>query len=537
MNILITIIKFRPNRDKPDYAYEIPVGLAYISAVLKKSGHSVSCLNLNHGSGSVENMIRKALMAKDYELILTGGLSVHYSVIKACMAAFRQYAPNTPVILGGGIISSRPELIFKALKPDYAVIGEGEYTILELVSRLANGDDLNTVRGIMYWNQGQHVLTPAREAIADINVLPYPDYEGLGFEDYLEHMKPSNSYYYDLFDYPRAYPLISSRSCPFQCTFCFHPTGNIYRQRSIDNIMDELTYAIPRYNINLINIYDELFSINKTRVLEFCKRIKRLIENISWEIKWNCQMRVDTLDEEMVRVMKDSGCYLVSLGLESYSRSVLESMRKNITPEQIDKALEITRRFDITVQGNFIFGDTAETMSTAQETLSYWKKSIYGGGINLNFIQAYPGTSLYNRCLKKGLIKDEIEFIVKRIFKLINMTDGMTDKELQQLKTDIYEAKMKYLHYVEPIKGNPSVCAEEIHVQCPFCCNVSIFKNYTLSNKKTKSICCRSCRKRFHIISPAFKNDLILCRVFGSKNIYHTKEMTRRIRRKVKSLF
>lgn len=536
MKILIIIIRYRLNNNRANYSYEIPVGLAYISSALKNKGYNVECLNLNHCDGNIDDLIRKTLSNEKYDFILMGGLSVHYPVIKTCVESVRKYSTHAQIIVGGGIVSSQPELMFKALSPDYIVIGEGEITVPALLQCLENGRNLMEVEGIGYQeSRGKLVLTNARKSIEDIDSLLYPDYEGLGFNDYLDHMMPSNSYYYDLFDFPRAYPLISSRSCPFSCTFCFHPIGKKYRQRTVANIIDELTFAINHYRINIVSIYDELFANNKSRVLELCEQIKRLIQKIPWDVRWNCQMRVDTLDEELVETMKDAGCYLFSLGLESYSSVVLKSMKKKITPRQIDRALQITRGLNITIQGNFIFGDIAETAETACETLDYWKKNIYGGGINLNFVQPYPGTALYEHCLKKGIIKDEIDFLENRSSKLINMTDNMTDAELNKLKVDIYEAEMRYQKYVRPlliIKGNDK---NEIHVRCPYCNEISIYRNYIIAMSKIKSICCRECRKRFYLVSSAFQREIVMAKIIGIRNIYYIRSFFRKLRKNLKS--
>ncbi|MEK7399893.1 MAG: radical SAM protein, partial [Candidatus Poribacteria bacterium] len=320
MKILIIMVRYNLSTSKANYIYILPIGLGYISSVLKNIGYEVKILNLNAYDGNINDPIRKTLMKENYDFILMGGLSVHYPAFEACVDAIRSCAPSAQIILGGGLISSQPELMFEALKPNYIVIGEGEITIQELLRCLEKNGDLNEVNGIGYRSpDGKLVLTSAREAIKDLDALPWPDYAGLGFEDYLDHMRPSHGYLYDLFDAPRAYPLISSRSCPFLCTFCFHPLGNQYRQRSIGNIMNELEFAVKRYRINIIDIYDELFSNNKKRVYEFCEQIKRLSKDVGWEIKWNAQTRVDQIDEELLLTMKDAGCYVLSLGLESYS--------------------------------------------------------------------------------------------------------------------------------------------------------------------------------------------------------------------------
>src|SRR3990172_3375873 len=170
MKILIIIIRYNPNNNRADYTYLMPVGLAYISSVLKNKGYEVKYLNLNHCDGTIDDLIRKTLLKEKYDFILTGGLSVHYSAIKTCVDSVRKYAPHAQIVLGGGIISSQPELMFKALKPDYSVIGEGEMTITELLKCLENDADLKEIDGLGYrGSEGKLVLTKAREAIKDID--------------------------------------------------------------------------------------------------------------------------------------------------------------------------------------------------------------------------------------------------------------------------------------------------------------------------------------------------------------------------------
>ncbi len=533
MKILIVAIRFNPDVKNANYNYHMPVGLAYISSVLKKNGYEVNWLNLNHYDGIIDDLIRKALAQERYDCILTGGLSIFYPRIKSCVNSIRKYAPYAQIVLGGGAISSQPELIFKTLRPDYLIIGEGEQTILELLNCLENKGNLNEIDGIGYHGaDGELVLTKARKAIKDIDSLPYPDYEGLGYDAYLRHMVPRpTDPYYDLLDYPRPYPLVSSRSCPFSCTFCFHPIGKVYRQRSIPSIIDELNFAINRYRINIIHVFDELFSYNKERVYEFCKQIKQLFKTVSWEVKWNCQIRVDKLDEELLATMKESGCYILSLGLESYSPTVLKSMHKEITPQQIDQTLQMTRKLNITIQGNFIFYDAAETPETAYETLNYWKNNIYsGGGLNLSYIQPYPGTALYNHCLNKGIIKDEIDFLENMttwMARPINMSNTLTEQEFKKLQIDSYEAERKYHKYVEPLSAIKNNGMNEIHVKCPYCNIISIYKNYIFDKYSDglQHICCRNCRMRFYLQSIVRKVELLFIRLLGAKNVYYIKNL------------
>lgn len=499
----------RLDSDDINYSYLFPLGLAYISSVLKQSGHHVDCLNLNHRSGSVENLIHEALDAGGkYDFACTGGLSPYYRHIKKIADAVHSHKSDTRLILGGGLISSEPELMLNALNPDFIVIGEGEKAIVELLSCLESKGDLSGVHGIGYRDKsGKVVCNEPQPAIMDLDSLPWPDFEGFEFGTYLDNLKPTDQFFYDLHDFPRVYPIICSRSCPYRCTFCFHPLGNKYRQRSMDSIMQELEVAIKLYRVNVIAIYDELFSYDRERVYEFCKRLKKLQEETSWEIKWSCQMRVDGLDEEFLKTMKDAGCYMVSYGFESYNQVVLDTMKKHITTEQIDNAVQLTLKNNISIQGNFIFGDRSETTQTANETLTYWKRNNHAG-ILLGFISPYPGTELYNNCIKKGIIKDKLDFIENHIFDIINMTDAMTDDEFEKLKLDIFEAKLRYSIYAKPLSLKKTEDGTyNIQVKCPHCLEILEYKRYAIPSRLFYNIMayCRRCRRRFNLVSGLYK--------------------------------
>lgn len=510
IKILIIIPRYNITNDI-NYNYNLPLGLGYISAVLKSAGYQVDCLNLNHCEGYIENIIDKSLCKQKYDYVCTGNVSLGYSITEKIINAVHAHESCPKIVLGGIIITSEPELMFKSLNPDFAVIGEGEETILELLEYLEQGENLEEVKGIGYRDKdGNIIFTTMREPIKDLDALPMPDFEGFGYEDLLDHQHSNDYYFSNLFDIPRTYWLIASRGCPFQCTFCYH--YNRYVGRTIDGIMEELNMMVRRYRINNISIYDDCFSINKDRLYEFCRRIKELREEVSWDLKWTCQMTVKTLDKESLKIMKEAGCHSISYGFESYSPIVLKSMRKPITPQLIDRAFHETLDAGIAIQGNFIFGDIAETPETAKETLDYWKMNCKGQ-IHLDFIQPYPGSVIYNHCLKKGIINDKLDFIKNKMGSLyFNMTDKMTDEEFTQLKYDISKALREYREYVRPLsikKEGKNIFS--IEVKCPYCNKVNIYNNFFISNRLIFgfNLICRSCSMRFNVVSSIQKIKII----------------------------
>lgn len=494
-----------------DYNYLFPLGIGYISSVLKAEGYNVTCLNLNHCKGTIKEIIGGELDKKKFDFVGTGHTGIGYPVVKKILNAVREHKSKPLIILGGPIVTSEPKLMFENLKPDFAVLGEGEETIVELIEAIKKKKNLSRVRGIVFWDkEGNPVYTEKREPVKDIGKLPYPDFEGFGFREFLEHMCPNRGSYNDIFDYPRAYPILCSRACPFQCTFCYRTLGEKYRERSIDDVMNEIESAAEKYNINMIRIYDDLFAIKKERIYEFCRRIKELSNKIGRELKWSCQLIVSSnFDEEMLRTMKESGCYLVAYGFESFSPVVLKSMKKPITPEQIDRAMKMTLKVGLGIQANFIFGDIAETKETASKTLDYWKKNCKGQ-VGLGFIQPYPGSEIYLHCLKKGIIKDKLYFIEHEIPGeiVLNMTDKMSDREVHELFDKLVVFRNKYTSHASPyFVKHMHDDRYEIKVKCPFCKSNLHYENYYLQGKYIYNsfVPCRKCHMRFFVCSPLIR--------------------------------
>jgi radical SAM superfamily enzyme YgiQ (UPF0313 family) len=411
MKILIVTPKFN---DEYNPQYNFPVGLACIKGALREKGYDVIALNLNHvwdGNSVLKNYI----LDNKVDVVMTGGISVHYHIIKSIFKVAKSANKEIITIGGGGGFTSEPVLFAEMAEVDYACLGEGEATICELVEAITTKKDMSTVQGIVYKNaSGQYIQNKEKPVVENLDTLPFPDYEGFEMEKYLEDQKPSDYYFTYFHDEPRMFPIFMGRSCPYQCNFCFHPLGNKYRQRSLDNFFMELDLILRKYKVNSLAIFDELFSLEEKRVFEFCDRIK------DYGLKWSVQMRVDIVNEKLLVTMRDAGCFNISYGIESINDKVLKNMKKHTTKAEIENAMEVTYDCGVGIQGNFIFGDEEEDMNTFSETLNWWKDHRKYQ-INLAFIETYPGTQLYKNAIKRGLITDKKEFI-ENDCPLINLT-------------------------------------------------------------------------------------------------------------------
>ncbi len=397
--------------------YQFPLGIAYISAALKKAGFKVHTLNLNNEIGSVTDILRESIHNLDIDTVSTGGVTGQYGAIREVLESAKQIKPEIITIAGGGIISSAPEDAMAALEcTDFGVIGEGEMIICELCAALENSTDPRRIPGIVYRAETGYSQTLGTPAPVILEEVPFPDYHGFSFHKLLESVPNiiGMSEYNTL-------PIVTGRSCPFRCTFCFHTSGQKFRQRTLDDVFAEIDYLVKEFGVKYLSIQDELFLYKKNIpwVEEFCRRIR------PYGIKWLAQFRVNDVTPQLVEMLKDANCATMAFGIESADNSILKSMKKGITIEQTERALDIVYRAGIGIQGVLIFGDPAETIETASRTLNWWKK-YHHYELQLSAVITYPGTEIYKQACRKGIISDPIQYIRDGcpLVRLSNMSDS-----------------------------------------------------------------------------------------------------------------
>lgn len=501
--ILIIVPRYVPYRENT--YYEFPLGLAYVSACLKQAGYSVDVCNLNHGDGTLEAVLRSSMARRGYGFVLTGGLSAHYRQIKTILDLVKRIDPSVATIVGGGVVTATPKLMFDFLGADYIVVGEGEITGIELLNVLSQErwKDLPAVKGIGFRDRtGMLVLTEPRPPIMNLDSIPWPDLEGFELETYLAMQRPNDNLYLYVADQPRFYPIISSRGCPFNCTFCYHPLGQCYRSRSIDAFMAEIEHVVAKYNVNNLAIFDELLSANRSRLEQICARLKAIPRNLHWM----CQLRVDSVNAEILSMLKDAGCFMVSYGFESASDVVLKSMHKHITRKQIERALSLSRAVGIGIQGYFIFGDPAETRETARETLRFWQEhSDYH--VTLGCIRPYPGSVLWDRAMpanKSASAEEQRTFLDKCIENPPNLS-LMNDQQWFELRREVQRALLLNESFGEYISScKTSEQGYLIRIRCPHCRQEVQYDNFHQRILGVFKLTCRFCNQAMNMTPLVF---------------------------------
>lgn len=404
----------------------ITSGTAYINAALRTVGFNVYCFCPSGETGNMESKLKQEIVDKKIDIVLCGGLTVQYKAIKNIFDTAKEANGSIITVGGGGGFTSEPLLFTEMTGADYAVIGEGDISTVELIHCIISRGDVSEVLGIVYKDaDGKYKETSHREPIMDLDSIPFPSYEGLPIEKEMSYATPLSGFNTFYADEPRLMQIIYSRSCPFKCSFCFHPTGDKFRSRSMDSFFRELDHYVEKYDINGIVIVDEYFRMDDS-VYEFCSRMK------PYHLKWVVSLVAKTVTLEKLIAMKEAGCCSVSFGIESMSETVLRDMNKPASPEMTERALELTTKAGISVQGNLIFGAEAETVDTVKVTLGWWLRNRKYQ-LALNIVTPYPGSLYYQHCVERGIIRNKREYI-ELACPWVNMSH-LSDFEFERLIT------------------------------------------------------------------------------------------------------
>lgn len=414
MKVLLIPPVYQYNHHYPTYMPSIlfPTGFAYIASSLQKAGHEVHGLNLNNTTGYdsanavIKDRIPQKLKEIDFDLVCLGGLCTDYLFIKDSINIIKNIS-RAYIILGGGIITNDTRYIFNLLRPDFCIIGEAE----EVITKMANGDSWNNIQNIGYWKGSDTTFTKQDFNYKDLDSLPFPNYDIFNIQQG-DYALTSRYAYRFTRQYPRPWTIITARSCPFSCTFCVHGTRPIkYRTRSIDNVMQEIKYTYNKYKYNILIILDELFAVNKVRMIEFCEKLIENKKKYNWDFDWSFSSHASSqLDKDTLMLAKKSGCFFSGYGLESASPRVLQSMNKKITPIQVANIIDKAKEAKIAFGANLIFGDPVETEETVLESLQFMKEHCLDIDLAINAIRPYPGSRLFDDCIDKRIIKDKFDY-------------------------------------------------------------------------------------------------------------------------------
>lgn len=364
-----------------------PLGLCYLTASLKAAGHDALILDadaLDLTTAAAADEVKRHSPDVLGVTAMTPTVEAAWDLIRAA----RGHAPK--VILGGPHVSAVEAKVFEEAAGliDAAVLGEGEETLPRLLNSMAAGRD-EPIPGVLRPGRDD---PPERPRVRDLNALPFPERASL----------PAGVYRHPLFGDDPVTAMITSRGCPYRCVFCDKRVcGATFRPRTPENVLAEIEEIALNQGVRRIIIYDDLFTLDRNRVISICKGIIDRGLNITWK----CEGRVNRTDAETLSWMRRAGCELIAYGVETAKPSGLEFLRKDITPEQARDAFRLTREAGIRTLGYFLLGIPGETMEDELKTVRF-AVEIGADYAQFGILSPLPGTPLYDLAAEKGWLHE-----------------------------------------------------------------------------------------------------------------------------------
>ncbi|MDD5032966.1 MAG: radical SAM protein [Candidatus Pacebacteria bacterium] len=372
-----------------------PMGLAYIAASLQSYKYPVKILDCP-AMGITLEQLAEHIKECDFDIVGITMLTPMYSKVKKTAETIKKIRPKTKIIVGGAHATALPEETLKDIPEiDFACVGEGEKTILDFVRFLEGEKNVEEVDGLFYRKDGIISRNKPREFEANIDNFPPPSRDLLPIEKYkLTASRVMKGSF--------APTLIVARGCPFNCLYCSHPFGRTYRRHSVQRVIEEMESLMEKYDIREFNIEADSLAVDRNFVLSLCEEMIK--KGISKKIRWTCENRMDLIDEELLKKMKEAGCWQISYGVESGVQRLLNLINKGETLEQMEKAFRLTKKIGITIRGFFMLGLPTETREESMKTIKFAKK-IDPLWAQFTITIPYPGTPLFEMLKKEGKIK------------------------------------------------------------------------------------------------------------------------------------
>ena len=381
-----------------------PLNLAYLAAHLRqKHGElDISILDCEALNMSYEKIRNKISEINPDVVAITFPTPV-YNQIKTIVKDIKGIRHDIVIVVGGPHPTiSTSETLVDIAEIDFAVMGEGEETLTELVGFLISGKkNYDEILGLAFrQSDGGIIVNELRPLIADLDSLPFPARDLLQMEIY--YLPPTK-----VVDNGQFINIISGRGCPYSCAFCTAESvwRRRYRVRSVENVIEEMSQCIKNYSATSFNFHDELFTADLNRVRNFCNEIKQR----GWDISWTIQARVDSINDEILALMRLAGCKRIGFGFESGSQRILNKICKGATLDQARKAVELCRKNDIMVSGAFIIGYLDEDPWTVNQTINF-ACSLDLDTAAFFIAIPYPGTRMYTEAKANGYIRSDFDW-------------------------------------------------------------------------------------------------------------------------------
>lgn len=393
-----------------------PLGLAYLAAYMERRGHDLTITDCPVENTGPEELVFLSQKVKP-DLIGFTSTTTHFHSAVAAAETLRSTQLQVPICIGGPHFNANPELLLEHDCFDFGVRGEGELTFDEVVGNLENGTGFQDVPGVVTAGDGDLVFAAPRERIKDLDTLPFP----------ARHLLPLNKYSAmpnDQYNLPKA-SAITSRGCPFHCSFCDKSTfGDVYRKVSADRIVEEMHLLHDQYGIRDIAFVDSLFAPHKKWLALFLDALEKNRPDVSW----TCSGRANIYDETLLKRMKANNCWRIRIAIESGNQEIIDRIDKGISKEEFKQTVRLADKAGLQVKVFFMIGHLGETPETISESIDL-AKSVPIKDITVQINTPLKGTRQYEEYPKYGTLMTE-DLSRYNFFQPVFVPNGFTSEQL-----------------------------------------------------------------------------------------------------------
>lgn len=407
---------------------QVPLGLLWIAAVLENEGHKVQVIDPISAKIDYVDLITKFRP----DLIGVSIITTEYQKAAEIFGKLQKAIPDALYCAGGVHATALPQRTLEDFNLNFVVAGEGEYVLRDVCANIEHGRPFESVNGVCYKKDGKYIQNPRYELIKNMDELPLPARHLLDMEWYLT---PPGLVRGALLK--RSAGLLAARGCSYECIYC--GSNNIFgrrvRKRSVQNVVGEIEFLIKKYSIDGYYFYDDTFTIDKNYVLEFCRMLKE--RRIT--LKWGCQIRVNTVWEDVLKEMRETGCMQVDIGVESGSDNVLKNLKKGTNVETVKKAFKMIRKSGIRTLATFTLGNPGETKEDIELTRKL-AGEISPDYVRFFYLTPFPGSELYDDALRNNWIDRDVKFSQAWQIRQADdpvMSINFTRKELRKIRADL----------------------------------------------------------------------------------------------------
>lgn len=401
-----------------------PLGVASISAVLREAGHDVIAID-QYAEDIYPDVVIKRLIDFAPQIIGISCLTPAMPAVELLCSRIRDRLPECVIVLGNVHASVFAERLLRKNTCDYVVHGEGENAIVRLAEALEHKGDTTGIPGISFMQGEEFISTGPPRQIEDLDSLPLPAWDLLPIEKYQAHPMLGVS--------GVILPVQAIRGCPYNCKFCSqNAMYKKVRVRDVIKVVDEIEYLVDRYRLKLIGLADSIFPLTKEMGFEFSDEIRR--RGLHKRIKWFTESRVDLVDYELLKSMKDAGLHMILYGIESGSSGVLDENRKGISPDIAREAVAMTRRAGLLCVGLYVIGLPGDTPASCRQTIDF-AIELDTDFAKFNIAVPYPGSRFFDEWYNGR--RDELDYhkfsswyIPKPGEKLLYVPEGMTQEQV-----------------------------------------------------------------------------------------------------------